>query len=188
MFERDECRRLIDATASTPELRAMILLALNCGFGNADCTKLPVDAVDLDKGWVKYARPKTGVDRRCPLWPETVDALRVVLGRRKQGRELVFVAPRGATLEKNPTNIIDGFGVVMDQLGLPRNGRGFYALRHVFRTIADATRDFPAIRLIMGHADDSMDAAYRERIDDSRLKAVTDHVREWLFGSDKKNP
>ena len=63
-----------------------------------------------------------------------------------------------------------------------RDHLGFYALRHTFRTVADATKDFPAIRLIMGHADQSIDDVYREGIEDSRLVAVTDHVRQWLFG------
>jgi hypothetical protein len=34
----------------------------------------------------------------------------------------------------------------------------------------------------MGHTDDSMAGIYRERIDDSRLVAVADHVHAWLFG------
>jgi hypothetical protein len=33
----------------------------------------------------------------------------------------------------------------------------------------------------MGHSDASMAAVYRERIEDDRLVAVTDHVRQWLF-------
>jgi hypothetical protein len=37
----------------------------------------------------------------------------------------------------------------------------------------------------MGHSDSSMGAAYRERIDDARLKAVADHVRQWLFPAKK---
>ena len=34
----------------------------------------------------------------------------------------------------------------------------------------------------MGHARDDMASVYRERISDERLKAVSDHVRKWLFG------
>lgn len=35
----------------------------------------------------------------------------------------------------------------------------------------------------MGHAESGSDmsAVYREGVDDDRLKAVTDHVRQWLF-------
>jgi hypothetical protein len=40
----------------------------------------------------------------------------------------------------------------------------------------------------MGHAAASSDmaAVYRERVDDDRLKAVTDHVHAWLFETEKK--
>jgi hypothetical protein len=34
----------------------------------------------------------------------------------------------------------------------------------------------------MGHARDDMASVYRERIEDARLVAVTEHVRKWLFG------
>ena len=36
----------------------------------------------------------------------------------------------------------------------------------------------------MGHSDPSMAGHYRERIDDSRLRAVADHVRKWLWPDD----
>src|SRR5262249_52686696 len=59
-----------------PTLRAMLLLGVNCGLGNHDCPLLPLSALDLDAGWINVPRPKTGIARRCPLWPETVVALR----------------------------------------------------------------------------------------------------------------
>ena len=64
-------------------------------------------------------------------------------------------------------------------------GLGFYGLRHTFQTIGDAARDPIATRAIMGHAEagDDMSAVYREGVDDGRLKAVTDHVHQWLFGT-----
>ena len=65
-----------------------------------------------------------------------------------------------------------------------RPGLSFYTLRRTFRTVADEVPDRVAIDLIMGHVDDSMGAAYRERIGDERLVAVTNHVRRWLFGDD----
>src|SRR5262249_10243947 len=61
---------------------------------------LPLSALDLDAGWVNYARPKTGISHRCPLWPETVTALRTAIAERPEPREeetasLVFVTTRG---------------------------------------------------------------------------------------------
>ena len=75
------------------------------------------------------------------------------------------------------------FGKLLRTLGSDgREGRGF-ALRHTFRTIADAARDPVAIDLIMGHSDPSMGGHYRERVEDDRLRAVAEHVRAWLFGA-----
>src|SRR5215470_10000031 len=67
MFEEAEVRALL-AEAGV-QLKAMILLGVNCGFGNADVGTLPLSALDLNSGWVSYPRPKTGVTRRCWLWP-----------------------------------------------------------------------------------------------------------------------
>jgi integrase len=83
LFEAEEVRKLI--TAPDPELRAMILLGINCAFGPKDCYTLPVRKVDLEGGWHDYARPKTHAMRRCPLWPETLTALRAVIGGRTSG-------------------------------------------------------------------------------------------------------
>ena len=71
---------------------------------------------------------------------------------------------------------------LLNAIGIKRRGVSFYSLRHVFETIGGEARDQVAVSHIMGHADDSMSAVYRERISDERLRAVTDHVRKWLFG------
>jgi hypothetical protein len=63
LFTAEEVRCLLGA-AGTP-MRAMILLGVNCGFGNADCGNLPLSALELERGgWVDYPRPKTGIPRR----------------------------------------------------------------------------------------------------------------------------
>jgi integrase len=154
-----------------------------------------LSAIDLDGGWLNFPRPKTGIARRCPLWAETVTAIREALTARSEPKDeadagLVFVTKYGHRWVRTegprraPVNSVGlEFGKLLRALGIDgREGRGFYALRHTFRTIADAARDPVAIDLIMGHADPSMAAHYRERIEDSRLRAVADHVREWLFG------
>jgi len=64
-----------------------------------------------------------------------------------------------------------------------RPGVSFYCLRHTFETIAGEARDQVAVDHIMGHARDDMASLYRERISDERLIAVTNYVRDWLFGT-----
>jgi integrase len=84
----------------------------------------------------------------------------------------------------NNAPVTGEFGKLLEALRLQQPGRGFYSLRHTFRTIADGCRDQAAANAIMGHVDESMAGAYRERIDDARLRAVVEHVHTWLFGSE----
>lgn len=186
MLEADELRRLVDA--ADVQLRAMILLGANCGLGNHDCAMLPTRAVDLEHGWLNFPRPKTGIERRSPLWPETVEALRDVLAQRpttttKEATDLVFLTSRGRPwLSRGIANPVSvAAGKLMKSVGVHRKGIGFYTLRHIFETVAGGCRDQVAVNLIMGHVDSSISATYRERIDDHRLRVVVDHVRDWLF-------
>jgi integrase len=187
LFTADEIRRLL--AAAGPSMRAMILLGINCGFGNGDCANLPLSALDLDRGWIDYPRPKTGIPRRCPLWPETVEALREVLAKRHQPKReeharLVFITKYGLSWGKDTTDnpVTKETAKLLRSLHINgRKGLGFYTLRHTFRTVADESKDQVAVDFVMGHAREDMASIYRERISDDRLKAVADNVRAWLF-------
>jgi integrase len=193
MFEAAELRQILD-TAKMP-MRAMILLGVNCGFGNHDVGGLPSAALDLDAGWVRFPRPKTGIDRRCPLWPETIAAVREWLARRPEPRDpehtgLVFVTKKKGSWAKDATGSHDSplskeFATLLRALGLYKPRRNFYSLRHVFETIGGESRDQVAVDFIMGHSREDMASVYRERISDERLRAVVEHVRTWLFGGEK---
>jgi integrase len=187
MFEAEDVRRMLEA--ANPQMRAMFLLGINAGLGNHDCGSLPIAALDLDGGWLNYPRVKTGVPRRCPLWPETVAALREVLEARPKPKNeadaaLAFITQTGGCSWAKDTRdnpITKETVKILKAIGIHRKGLAFYALRHTFETIGGGCRDQVAVNHIMGHADDSMAAAYRERIDDSRLRAVAEHVRSWLW-------
>ena len=189
MYTAEEVRALLEA--ASPQMRAMILLGINAGFGNHDCATLPLSAVDLERGWIRFPRPKTGIDRRCPLWTESVAAIRKAIASRPQPKDeadadFVFITKYGKLWVGASTASPVSAEMRKLLLSLEINGRkglGFYSLRHTFRTVADATRDFPAIRVVMGHADNSIDDVYREHIDDDRLEAVAEHVRGWLWPS-----
>ena len=191
MYEAAEIRRMLDA--APVHLKAMIILAVNCGFGNADCGSLPISALNLDGGWLDFPRPKTGVERRCTLWPETVEAIRRSLENRPEPEDdgvarLVFVTKYGGAWHTDSVGsaISSEFAKLVkkidkeaagraDQHGqqppakVYRKGIGFYGLRHTFETIGGESRDQVAVNHIMGHADNSMSAVYRERISDQRL-------------------
>ena len=64
MFEAAEIRAML-AAAPVP-LKAMILLGINCGFGNTDVANLTVKNLDLKGGWCNYPRPKTGILATLP--------------------------------------------------------------------------------------------------------------------------
>ncbi|MDY0168502.1 MAG: tyrosine-type recombinase/integrase [Thermoguttaceae bacterium] len=205
-FSAEEVRLILDH--ADVKLRAMILLAVNTGIGNSDLGRLPVEAVDLQAGWLDFARGKTGVDRRCPLWPETVDAVREHLVSRpkppKRVAHLVFLTPTGLSYFKpggdNPLCV--EFRKLVKRIdkarreaaekahqaapeALWREGRGFYSLRHSFATAGDGARDPVALRYLMGHSPGrDITSVYLETPGDDRLRAVVDHVRRWVWPVD----
>lgn len=219
MFEATEIRLMLDALDAkeitlnqideetgepvkitlrrNPGLKAMILLAANCGFGQSDLANLPTRAVNLQTGWVDFGRGKTGVPRRIPLWVETISAIRDWLRERPKAKEqadghLLFLTCRGARFVRlNAKGYhIDGIGQefqkLIQRLGLKRPRIGVYSLRHGFETIAGETADQVAVDAVMGHVAHGMSAHYRERISDERLKRVVEHVRSWLFSTNGK--
>lgn len=179
LFTAAEIRRLLDY--SGVQMRAMILLGINAGFGPTDCATLPLDALAGD--WLHYPRPKTEVDRDIPLWPETQAALAAVLDRRyeplPEAANMVFVQHDGRTWNTSGKPVCKSFRKIYQWAGLKR--AGFYWLRHTFETVGGGAKDQIAVNAIMGHTDSSMAAVYREEIEQERLLAVADHVRAWLF-------
>jgi integrase len=171
------------------QLKAMVLLGINCGFGNADCARLPLDAIDWTTGSIDYPRPKTGIPRRCILWPETLAAIQEAIAHRPEPKtsELagrVFITHFGGSWAKDTPDcpIAKESAKLLHRLGInSRKGLGFYTLRHTFRTVADEVKDQPAVDFIMGHEVPHMSSVYRETINTDRLRAVADYVRRWLF-------
>jgi integrase len=192
LFTAEEVRRLL-AAASVP-VKAQLLLGINCGFGNTDCGTLPLSAIDWDKGIIDFPRPKTGIPRRCPLWPETLAALKEAWGVRPEPKDpehsgLVFITQRGLPWAKMIADspLTKEVAKLLKALGI-KGHRNFYTLRHTFRTVADEAKDQPAADYIMGHEVPHMSAVYRETISDERLRAVAEHVRQWLFGTSPATP
>jgi integrase len=190
MFTAEQIHQIIAAAGTA--LKAMVLLGINCGLGNNDCAKLEMRHLDLKNGWLDFGRPKTGIPRRCPLWPETIEAIQAALASRPTPKKAthqdrVFVTKYGSSWNGNSPDdkpITKETAKVLKELGIHRKGLGFYALRHTTKTIGKKCRDRDAVRAIMGHIDDAISEAYDEEpIDDERLRGVTDYLHNWLFGT-----
>jgi len=193
MFEADEIRRMLEA--ANPVMRSMILLAINCGFGNNDVASLPQSAANIESGWVEFPRPKTAVDRRVPLWPETVRALQEAIEKQKRRTAkhsddvgLCFLTQTGQRWvhdaiggkQRRVDSVAQAFRKLLKRLDI-NGSRGFYSIRHTFATIGGESTDQVAVSALMGHVDNSMAGVYRERISDERLLAVVGTVRTWLW-------
>jgi Integrase len=193
VFTAAEIRQLLDK--ATPQLQAMMLLGINCGFGNNDCALLPLKTVDLEGGWITFPRPKTGLPRKCALWPETIAALEVALNARRAPKDdeehghLFFItAARGSFAKQTTDNPISKeFAKLLKAQGMQQKGRGFYSLRHTFRTVGGGARDLEAVRAIMGHVNEHVEDAYIHSIDDERLTSVAGYVRQWLYAKPTKD-
>jgi len=191
MFSREEIKAMMNA--AHPQVAAMIYLGINCGFGNEDCGTLTFDRLDLESGWHHYWRPKTHNPRRCPLWPETIKAIRKAQESRPKhllpkAENLVFVTRLGACWCKHDSgdNAISAeIRKLLKTLGCYRkNVTTFYSLRRTFETIGATADNQVAVDYIMGHiaATDDIAAVYRQKTYDGQLRKVTNLVRAWFIG------
>lgn len=200
------------------QLKAMIMLGINAGYGNADCGRLEVPMIDFDRQWIEGLRKKTAIQRAAWLWPETMDAVHEAIDARYQNapeplKNRLFVTKRrqawyredgsadpisaafsklrfAAFEEGEVAGLVEAGSEKADALKsvkLRRRGVGFYSLRHMFETVGGNAKDQIAVNYVMGHADDSMAAVYREGIDPQRIIDVCEHVRQWwLAGATSK--
>jgi integrase len=178
-----------------PVMKAIVLLGINGAVGNQDIADIRLDNLPTfrkgKEAWIDLPRGKTGAPRRFLLWPETVEAIKNYLLFRpapagSKNRDRLFVTKYGLAWVRQEglqrtDSIGNEFTKVRKAAGVKRGA--FYDLRRTFRTVADPVKDQDAVDFIMGHVEeaDDMGAVYNQGIDDDRLRAVCNHVRNWLF-------
>ncbi len=209
MFEADELRLLVDSAGV--QLKAIVLLGANAALLPVDIARLEFEEIDLDRSTLRQARGKTGVDRQCWLWPQTVEAVKAAIEARPKPakpeyRDLVFLTESGNPMVRTRTpakaakdikkalnatvinRVTSDFRGLMQDCKVYRHRRGFGALRHGFLTIAEQGRDFAAVACVMGHVLPGVGSHYRERVGADRIKAACEIVRTWLFGAEPPAP
>lgn len=189
MFSQADIVAMLDLAKGA--IKPMIWLGINCGLGNTDCARLQFQNIDLERQWLDYPRPKTGVVRWSPLWPETCAAITEYLRKRPEAanesdRDVVFLTQRTAIPWENTKGydpVGNAISRILRTMKIDQHGLGFYALRHTFLTVGEGCQDQKAVEFIMGHAPDARDmsARYREEFSEERLLHVTNFVHDWLF-------
>ena len=173
----DELEKLFSVANVTDS--ALLMLGLNCGFGNMDIGTLKLSDIDLKGGTISHPRPKTGVERNFILWPETVEILKTYIAeyRGKPVNEdvakLVFVGRKGNPLcwervdEKGKLKRSDAvmcrFKRLFEKAGLNRKyGIGFYILRHTYATIIGSnSNDLREVQAALGQTTFEQQETYR---------------------------
>lgn len=169
-FEAHEVRSLIEF--ADDQMRAAVLVCLNCGYGPSDLGHL--GRRNVQGRWARLHRNKTGIPRNAYLWPETLEALEKIW---TEDQIFSFNADR-----EGHVDLTKRFRDLCLTARCLQKHRGVYALRSTFRTVADATGDLVVINDVMGHADGSMGSVYRQHIAPERHIRVSDHVRSWFLG------
>jgi len=186
----DQLEKLLSAADVTDA--ALLMLGLNCGFGNSDIGKLKLCDVDLDNANVSHPRPKTGVHRDFALWPETVRILKAYLARHRgrplcpDAEYLFFVSRKGQPLSWHRLNgdgklarsdaVKNRFDRLCKKAGVNRKyGVGFYILRHTYATlIGENSNDFREVQAALGQLTIQQQEAYRH---DRKIKAFNAQQR-----------
>ena len=164
------------------QLRAVLYLAANAGFGATDCAQLRWDCIDLEAAIIRgYRRPKTRINRDAPLWPETVAALLAVQAERPRDT-LVFRTAHGnawnvTSLAHEIADLVAAVNAKRAASGLSPVGLTLGDLRHTFSTYANETLDQDAWKRIMGHALPGLKQTYVEGVLLPRLRSLVVHVR-----------
>lgn len=192
IFNMAQIEKLLQC--ANEQMKAMIWLGLNCGFGCTDCAQLKWENVDFENSRVVFPRGKTGVNRNLPLWPETIEALRKI----PKSGDLVFYTSRGNTWVRmiestdkhgNTKRVKDDavtkeFSKLLKKTNLKtEKGVGFYTLRRTAATLAARSGDPFAVQKLLGHADLKMASVYVQDVSE-QTDRVINNTRKLIIQDD----
>ena len=170
------------------QLKAMLLLGLNCGFGPKDIQDLTWDHIMEDR--ITLPRSKTGVTQTFLLWPETQEALEILRKERtvlierleKRGRDRsdgghIFVTRFWRLWNKD--SIAEQFRKLCDKSGVPCYG--IYRLRHCASTAMSLVTTPHVHRRFMRHAQLQQQVSYTH-VPDGEVDMAVMKAKERLLG------
>jgi integrase len=186
LYTAEEIHKLL--AEADMQLRLMMLLGLNCGFGPKDVHDLIWDDIDEDR--VTLPRSKTGVCQTFLLWPETRKALaelrlargKLIIRLEKRGRPRddvgrVFVTKYWRPWRKDA--VAEQFRKLCKAADVPCYG--FYRLRHCASTAVSLVANPHVQRRFMRHSQLQQQVTYTHT-PDSEVDAAITKARSRLLG------
>jgi len=169
-IRRDHLHALLKTAGDGP-WRAWILMGLNCAMYLQELSELEWKHIDLAAGTLSMRRVKTKFPRAATLWPETIEALKLL----RQAPTYVFTSPQG-TRFKSTQSRCNEFAKLRDKTeGVPESV-SFAALKDgAFTHTARGTAgDGRIAKILAGHSS-GLEDAYNLR-DPSIVRPACDAV------------
>jgi integrase len=174
----DDFKALL-AVGKDPLDRCLLLVGLNASYYAVDLARLPVDAVNLADGIIRFDRAKTGgTTRVCVLWPETVKAIKAYQAAHPHNAKTLFVSRTGRALDRNV--ILSRFAALRDAAGVP-DSVTFSHLRDGATCAQDAGVSGELIDCQLGHKLPGQRDKYIKRSPAS-VRPVADAMHKHYFG------
>lgn len=182
------------------QLKSMLLLGLNCGFGPKDMHDLTWKHITEDR--ITLPRSKTGVSQTFLLWPETLQALYVM--RQERAARIKRLAKRGRERSDNGNifvtrfwkpwkrdSVSEQFRRLCDKAGVPCYG--IYRLRHCASTAMSLVAMPHVHRRFMRHAQLQQQVTYTHtpdgEVDEAVMKAKEKLLgRKYSTSDQERNP
>ncbi len=189
LYSETHIKTLLDS--ADLQLRIMILLGLNCGFGPKDIQDLTWDDIAGER--LTLPRSKTGVCQTFLLWPETLNALNEL--RRKRYALIERLAKRNRNRNRsdhghvfitrywkswNKDAVSEQFRKLCTNAGVPCYG--FYRLRHCASTAMSQVATPHVHRKFMRHAKLQQQVTYTHAPDD-QVDLAIEQARMKLLGN-----
>ena len=172
----EEMKRLL--IAASPELRPVLVIALNTGMRRGEILGLRWKDVDFVKGFVLIGDSKSGKSRRIPMNALVFETLHEM----NRKREFVFENPDTRTAVKDVKTAFKGACRRAEIKGVR-----FHDLRHTaFTIMSDAGVDIVTISKIAGHSSIQMTIRYCHSTPENMKRAV-DKLGE-VFDETRKPP
>lgn len=160
----DESKRLI--AAASPEIRPVLIVALNSGMRRGEILSLRWSDVDFIKGTILIGDSKSGKSRKVPINAAAFEALRGI--ERRAEAEYIFENP------KTRTHVLDvktAFKGACRRAGI--KGARFHDLRHTaLWHMVEAGADLVTVSQIAGHSTIQMTMRYCHPGEDTQRRAV----------------